>query len=105
MASKDGQKPLHIYNELYGVLAEYFPDHRSAQKVFNVPGFASDLGKSHETIYKALRSDRLHIGVALEVLKLSAERHPEMPIYWGDLIRFVLPDFLKFSDPALLPDG
>lgn len=101
MSSDKAMKPQHIYNELYSVLAEYFPDHRTPYGVFDVPGFVSDLGKSHETIYKALRSDRLHLGVAHTILRFSRDRHPEMPLFWNDVIRFILPDFDELRDPTV----
>ncbi len=91
-------KPLHIYNDLYNLLMEYFPDHRTSGGFFDVPGFAKDLGLSHETVYRALRHDSLKIRVALEILRLSHDRHPEMPLYWENLIRFALPEFKQYSD-------
>ncbi len=99
MATEKTFKPQHIYNELYEVLAEAFPSHRSKHGIFDVPGFAADLGKSHETIYKALRADRLHLGVAHEILRLSRRLHPEIPLYWSNLARFVLPDYKRLTEP------
>lgn len=95
-------RPPHIYNALYTVLEEYFPDHRSVQNVLDVPGLAHDIGVSHETIYRALRYDHLKVGVALQMLGYSHDKHPEMPLYWENLVGFVLPMFKEFSlpDPA-----
>ncbi|MDF0603674.1 hypothetical protein P1J78_23390 [Psychromarinibacter sp. C21-152] len=104
MSSDKAVKPQHIYNDLYDLLVEYFPDHRSKHGVFDVPTLAADLGKSHETIYKALLGDKLHLGVAHAILRLSHKRHPEMPLYWGDVIRFVLPEYRKLSDPSIFTE-
>lgn len=85
---------------LYEVLEGAFPDHRSVQKVFDVTKLAKDLGLSHETLYRAVRTDVIKAGIALKVLAFSHENYPMEPLYWDDLAPFVLPEFQKFSNPA-----
>lgn len=90
----------YSFGPLYDILVEYFPDHRSRQNVFDVPGLARDLGLSHETLYRCVRNSEIKPRVALAVLALSHDRHPEQSLYWEDLAPFVLPDFKKFSRTA-----
>ena len=86
--------------DLYELLMAYFPDHRSKQKVLDIPGLARDMGFAHETLYRCLRRNHMKIPVALTILKFSDENHPEMPLYWDDLLPFVLPSWQKYRDPS-----
>ena len=88
----------YTFGALYDLLLEYFPDHRTVQKVFDIPGLAKDLGLAHETIYRCVRENRLKPGVAEKLLTFSRERHPEQALYWNDIARFVLPGFEEFTD-------
>lgn len=81
----------------YDMLVKYFPDHRSAQKVFDIPRLAKDLDFAPETIYLCIRDNTLQTAVALKLLELSHEKHPEKPLMWEDLLPYVLPDYSKFS--------
>lgn len=95
------------FGKLYDLLHLHFPDHRNAQGALNIPKLAKDMGFAHETIYRAVRGrpdqgfpeGMLKVAVAEHIIRYSHENHPEQPIYWNDLIEFVLPHFEKFSDP------
>lgn len=91
----------HIYNQLYGVFLEYFPEHASSPGKLNVTGLAVDLGMSHETIYRCLRYDDIKMNVAIDMMDFSRKRYPEMPLYWDVLLPYVLPEYEFYRDPAL----
>lgn len=93
----------YTFGPLYEVLQKAFPDHRSIQQVFDVTKLAKDLDLSHETIYRAVRTDVIKIGIALIVLKFSHEHYPMEPLYWDDLLPFILPEFEAFSNPSRKP--
>jgi len=87
----------YSFGPFYDFLMHHFPEHRSQQNVFDVPGFAAEMGYAHETIYKAIRQrEPLKIGVALSILKLSRTAKGATPIYWDDLISFILPEYEEF---------
>ena len=97
----------YSFGPFYDFLMHHFPEHRSQQNVFDVPGFAAEMGYAHETIYKAIRQrEPLKIGVALNILKLSRTASGAKPIYWEDLISFILPDYDEYrrEGPALDSD-
>jgi hypothetical protein len=90
----------YSFGPLYDMLVEHFPAHRSKQNVFDIPGIARDMGYAHETIYKAVRErEPLKIGVALNLLKLSHENQDSKPLFWDDLLPFILPEFDNYSRP------
>lgn len=96
MSSTD-VKATHIYNGLYKVLAEHFPDFRTKTNSFDVPGFAKGMKKSHETAYKALRRDSLTLVIAESIIEFSRNCTGAIPLVWNDLLPFVLPNFEEFS--------
>jgi len=97
----------YTFGPLYDLLKTHFPDHRSPQGLLDIPRLARDMGFAHETIYRAVRGNAeagypdgmLKIPVALQIIRFSHENHPEEPIYWTDLLPFVLPFHDKFSNP------
>lgn len=94
---KQSRRP-YTFGPLYDFLSARFPEQRSKQNVFDIPGFAAELGYAHETLYKAVRQHApLKIGVALSILKLSRENQHATPIYWDDLIEYMLPEFETYS--------
>lgn len=90
----------YTFGPLYEVLQAAFPDHRSVQQVFDVTKLAKDLELSHETIYRAVRTDVITNVIALVVLKYSHEHYLMEPLYWEDLVPFILPQFETFSNPS-----
>lgn len=97
------RKPRRPYSfgPLYDLLETHFPDHRSKHKVFDIPGFARDMGYAHETIYKAVRQNEpLKMGVALSILKLSHENQGAKPLFWDDLLPHMLPEFETYQRPS-----
>lgn len=50
-----------------------------------------------------MRTDVIKIGIALIVLKFSHEHYPMEPLYWDDLLPFILPEFEAFSNPSRKP--
>ena len=90
----------YTFGPLYDLLLERFPEHRSQQKVFDVPRLARDMGLAHETIYRCVRNDELKISVAHKLLELSRNLFPENPLFWDDLLPFVLPDYEALRDPT-----
>lgn len=81
------------YKSLLALLEAGFPEFKPDSKDFQVTRFARSLDKSHETIYKALRTNRLREGVALDILRHSHKLHPESPLYWEDMLPFMLADW------------
>ncbi len=61
------------YGELYDVLVRAFPEHRTVQGLFDIPRLAKDIGVSHETIYRAVRMDKLSVKVANRIITLSED--------------------------------
>ena len=90
-------KTNHIYNGLYLVLADHFPAYRTKSNLFDVPGFAKAMGKSHETAYKALRRDSLTIVIALSIIEFSRSEPETLELVWVDLLPFVLPKYAELS--------
>jgi hypothetical protein len=89
-------KTNHIYNGLYLVLADHFPAYRTKSNLFDVPGFAKAMGKSHETAYKALRKDSMSVLIAVSIIEFSRSEADALPLVWSDLVPFVLPKFVEF---------
>lgn len=95
----------YTFGKLYDLLEEHFPDHRSVQKVFNVPALAKDLDFTPETIYRAVRGDVeagfpegiLKVPTAHKIIKFSHANHPEQPLMWDDLLPFLLPEYDDYS--------
>jgi hypothetical protein len=100
-----GPRRPYSFGPLYDLLEERFPTHRSKQNVFDIPWLARDMGYAHETLYKAVRQrDPLKYTVALNLIKLSHENQGSLPIYWDDLLAYVLPDFAKYRRPESISD-
>lgn len=59
------------FGDLYDLLAARFPDHRSVQGLLDIPGLAADIKVSHETLYRAVRNDKISTRVANELISLS----------------------------------
>ncbi|MEP2533503.1 hypothetical protein [Shimia sp.] len=103
--TKNRKRRPYTFGKLYDTLEVYFPDHRSTQGVLDVPGLARDCGLAHETLYRAVRGSEakgfpegmLKTPVALELLKFSAEAHPEQSLSWSDLLEFVLPEYETYN--------
>jgi len=94
----------YSFGPLYDFLAEVFPNHRSAKGLFDVPNFGKDLGYSHEAIYRSLRErDLLSQNVALKIMKLSRTDAAIRPIFWDDLIPYVVHSYKEFRKPASAP--
>lgn len=101
MSSKDS-RPTIVRRDgaLYRLLFDAFTDHRSKQGLLDIPRLAKDIEVRNETVYKALRHDRLSPNSARALLQLAHENHPDNPtIYSEDLSRFVIPDFDQFRRP------
>ena len=91
----------YSYGPLYDLLVETFPKHRSQQNVFDIPGFAIDIGYTHETLYKAVRQRRLMTpNVALQIIKFSRANPDAKALSWGDMLNFVLPEYTEHAEPA-----
>lgn len=88
----------YTFGPLYDLLVERFPGFRSKQNVFDVPGFARELGVSHETGYKIVRQQEpLKISAALRLLALSRTNRAVRPLYYQDLLEYILPEFETYS--------
>lgn len=100
MSSKSTPKPQFLQEPgaLLKVLERAFPTLRAKQGGFNAPALAFALGYSHETIYRAIRSNELKTSVAHQMLIYARENHPEARLTWWQLMPFVLPDFYEFAE-------
>ena len=96
------EKRTRIYNKLYTLLEEHFPNHRGPQGGLDVTRLAGDMGLSHETLYRALRYDEIKTRAALLVIQLSHHLHPEMPLYWDNFTQFILPQYERYRDPTVV---
>lgn len=91
----------YSFGPLYDLLVEVFPNHRSKQNVFDVPGFAKDLGYSHEALYKAIRQRAcLRQNLAIRIIQLSRTSAGSRPLYWSDLVGFVLDSWEELNEPV-----
>lgn len=57
---------------LYTFMMKYFPEHRTAFEILDVLRLKDDLNRSHEAIYKWLRSSRLTPQNARAIMELAA---------------------------------
>lgn len=104
MSKKATRRPAS-HGELHRLLVSTFPEHRTTQNVFDIPGFAGDLGYAHETLYKAVRQrDPLKLAVAFRIIKYSHTNQAATPLYWRDLVKFVLPGFAEYEKPSEIAD-
>ena len=101
MSSETKRKSLiERSGDLYSLLLERFPEHRSKQNVLDVPGICRGILCSNEALYKCLRTDTVKTAFALRLLAYSHENHPETAIYWEDMVPFVMPEFDRYSRDA-----
>lgn len=106
MAS-DNQPKRKAGGELYELLRDRFPTHRNATGGLHVANLGKSMGLAHETMYKAVRGDekqgfaegKLTQVVAVKLLQLSRELHPERPIYVTELTPFMVPFYEEYLDP------
>lgn len=93
MTTETRRRP-YSFGPLYDLLVEKFPNHRTVQGVFDVPGFARELGRSHEAVYKAVRGNRLTADMARRVIELSEKYtdDPKKRVTKHDLTDFLLAD-------------
>jgi len=105
-------KPGGRATDLYDLLHERFPTHRSATNGLHVTNLGKSAGLSHETMYRCVRGHeskgfpegRLTPTVATALLELSQKLHPENPIYADELAPFIIPNYARFCDPMSLLD-
>lgn len=74
--------------DLHAFLNGAFPEFRTKQRVFDVPGFATAIGMSAEGVYKWLRTDRVSPDGARKVIALSKTH--KRPLKSEDLTKYVL---------------
>lgn len=84
---------------LYNLLKDRFPDFESVQGHLDVGRLAKAMGYSHETLYRCVRTNVIKVPVALQIIKFSQENASD-PLYWQDLMEFVLPEFKALSAPV-----
>lgn len=82
------------FGALYDLLAERFPDHRSVQGLLDIPRLAKEIEVSHETLYRAVRNDKITIRVANKLIQASEDAdllgESDAPVLTqADLLRFV----------------
>jgi hypothetical protein len=70
---------------LYALLYDALPDYRTVRGALDVRKLAEKLGKSHEGVYKWLRTDRIPPRAASIIIELSGGR-----ITNGKMIKFIL---------------
>ena len=98
-------RPNHPFGEFCDLLIEHFPEHKTPGGAFNVQAFAAALGYSSETVYKALRErGLLKTAVAHKMIAHSHENQSAVPLYWPDVVRFLLPDFAIYGEPKDVDD-
>lgn len=90
MLESNRRRP-YSFGPLYDLLVEKFPNHRTVQGVFDVPGFARDLNRSHEAVYKAVRQNRLTPDMARRIIELSEAKteEPEKRVTKHDLTEYL----------------
>lgn len=84
---------------LYKLLDAAFPDHRSKQGHLDIAQLAREMGYSHETLYRCVRCNVIKAPVALTIIKFSHETVAGDPLFWDDLLPFVLPEFARYERP------
>lgn len=97
---------------LHLLLLKKFPTHRSVQGLLAVSKLAKDCGKSHETLYRAVRGKKsegfpdgkLTVEVAVALLDLSKEMHPDDVLLPEHILPFMLPNYDEYLDTASLLD-
>jgi len=91
-------RPAHPFADLCDLMIKHFPEHKTDGGAFNVQGFAAQLGYASETVYKALRETQpLKMGVAHRVILLSHTNRGANPLYWADLVGYILPDYYEYA--------
>jgi len=108
MSSEHAARPYRrpeSFGSLYDVLERHFRGYRTGSGGMNISRLAKDMGRSHETLYRALRrkpeagfpEGLLKVAIALDLLEFSSECHPENPLTWHDLLEYVLPHYGRFN--------
>lgn len=85
---------------LYRLLESRFPEYRSKQGHLDIAKLALDNGYSHETVYRCVRRDIIKVPVAMRLIKFSHETPGALPIYWDDLVPYVLPGYSHYRAPV-----
>ncbi len=99
------QRREHAFGDLYELLEAHFPGLRTDRKAFNVQALARALSFSNETVYKALReTEPLKMNVAVRLLETSRENQDAKPLYWRELLPFLLPRFTEYYAPNDVDD-
>jgi hypothetical protein len=90
----------HAFGDLYDLLFARFPHLKTDRNAFDVQAFAKIIGFANETVYKALREQGpLGTRVARRIILASRETKGAKPIYWCDLVEFILPDYALYAAP------
>jgi hypothetical protein len=84
---------------LYKLLEAAFPTRRSKQGHLDIANLAKEMGYSHETLYRCVRSNVIKTTVALAIIRHSHADADGRKLYWEDLLPFILPAYLDYSDP------
>lgn len=81
---------------LHQLLDSHFPAHRSKQGHLDIGRMAREMELAHETLYRCVRSNVVKVAVATKLLRFSRTAEGASPLYWEDLLPFVLPDYETF---------
>ena len=78
----------HSHAPLYGLLAACFPTYRSVTVICNVPRLCCNAGLANETMYRAIRTDRISALIARRIIALSKQGTPDNPLSKRDFLPF-----------------
>ncbi|MEG3175806.1 hypothetical protein U1872_06160 [Sphingomonas sp. RB3P16] len=74
---------------LYVFLLDLFPQHRSSSGLLDVRKLATELGKSHEAVYKWLRKSKISPANADAIRELAIKLYPDTVLDRKDFDPFV----------------
>ena len=81
----------YSFGPLYDLLVAHFPSFRTSQGVFDIPRLARDLSASHETVYRAVRTDEVTVKFAVKLIRLSRATAGARELRRDHLLDFVFP--------------
>lgn len=89
-------RPNWVTGPLYNALMDLFPEHRTKLEVLDVQRLKTELGMSHEAIYKWLRSSKLTPSNAKALIELSTSESNLLALEKLGREPMKLEDFAKF---------
>lgn len=99
-AKTSAERRPYSFGLLYDLLVHHFPTFRTAQGVFDIPRLARDLSASHETFYRAVRTDKMTVKFALKLIHLSRNTDGARELRRDHLLDFVFPPDRRRVSPA-----